>query len=128
MVRWWDEAPEEIPRKQARAGSESVQDRKLYDKQYREASQLLEDEALKSQTRKGRNGDIMWLQSLQKGGTLSDRTAALTLLVRQAPLHRLKSLEQLIGMAKKRAKHEVQVAMDALKDLFLTNLLPPDAP
>ncbi|CAM9993626.1 unnamed protein product, partial [Choristocarpus tenellus] len=59
-----------------------------------------------------------------RGGTLSDKVAALTLMVQESPMHRLSTLDRLMDLALKKERRTAQMAMEALKDLFITNLLP----
>jgi len=65
-----------------------------------------------------------WLKTVLAGGTASDRLAALTLLVQASPLHALRHLDALLAIAQKKGRRESQQALDALKDLFVNNLLP----
>jgi len=57
-------------------------------------------------------------------GTLSDKIAAMTLLIQGAPLLRLKTLDNLINMAGKGDRRCSQMALEAVKDLMIHNLLP----
>jgi ribosome biogenesis protein MAK21 len=60
-------------------------------------------------------------------GTLSDKISALTLAVQESPLHNVKALETLIGLAKKRSRAQAVDVLRALKDLFAQgSLLPGD--
>ena len=55
---------------------------------------------------------------------MSDRVAALTLLVQESPIHRTQHLDQLLQMAGKQSRRESMPVLLALQDLFLTDLLP----
>ena len=58
-------------------------------------------------------------------GTLSDKISALTLSVQESPLHNMKALESLVGLAGKRSRGQAVEVLGALKDLFGPgNLLP----
>lgn len=57
-------------------------------------------------------------------GTVSDRVAALTLLVQESPIHRCLYLDQLLTMAGKQSRRESMPVLLALQDLFLSDLLP----
>lgn len=60
-------------------------------------------------------------------GTLSDKISALTLSVQDSPLHNVKALENLVGLAGKRSRGQAVEVLGALKDLFgAGNLLPSD--
>ena len=55
-----------------------------------------------------------WMRTVLSSGTLSDKSAALTLLVQDAPVHTLKSLEILIGMCSKKGKREALLSLGKL--------------
>ena len=58
-------------------------------------------------------------------GTLSDKISALTLSVQESPVHNMKALESLVGLAGKRNRSQAVEVLGALKDLFGPgNLLP----
>lgn len=58
-------------------------------------------------------------------GTLSDKISALTLSVQESPIHNIKALESLVGLARKRSRGQAVEVLGALKDLFGPgNLLP----
>ena len=60
-------------------------------------------------------------------GTLSDKISALTLAVQESPVHNVKALETLVGLAKKRSRAQAVDVLRALKDLFAQgSLLPSD--
>ena len=60
-------------------------------------------------------------------GTLSDKISALTLAVQESPIHNVKALETLVGLAKKRSRAQAVDVLRALKDLFAQgSLLPSD--
>jgi hypothetical protein len=73
----------------------------------------------------GRSSDARWLSTVLTSGTLSDKVAGMTLLVQEAPLYRVAVIDQLLAMAHKQGRRENTMACDALKDLFLNDLLPP---
>ena len=68
--------------------------------------------------------EVEWIESVLKNGTLTDKVAALTLLVQENPLCRLSPLESLVAMTQKKGKRESMSAVDSLKDLFVNDLLP----
>ncbi|UZJ54836.1 hypothetical protein CBS101457_004156 [Exobasidium rhododendri] len=51
-----------------------------------------------------------------KGGTLSDRVAALTLLAQSSPMHNIDAMESLLNMASKKGREESGKATRALAD------------
>jgi ribosome biogenesis protein MAK21 len=81
-----------------------------------------------SANRQKGGSNLQWLQQAQRGGTTSDKVAAMALLVQEAPIANLRSLDALINMAAKRggARAVVGTALDALKELWLEVLLPPE--
>lgn len=68
--------------------------------------------------------DRKWMQETIKSGTMSDKVAAMALQVQESPFHELGTLEMLVGIATKKQQRPVQLALVALKDLFINNLLP----
>lgn len=65
--------------------------------------------------------------TIMSTGTLSDKISALTLSVQESPVHNLKALESLVGLARKRSRGQAVDVLGALKDLFGPgNLLPSD--
>jgi ribosome biogenesis protein MAK21 len=85
-----------------------------------------EVEAYESKLASATSADRKWMKTVLSTGTASDRLAAMTLLVQESPLHALRHLDGLLALAKKRGRRESQQAIDALKDLFISNLLPSD--
>lgn len=65
-------------------------------------------------------------RTLDKEKTVGDKIAAETLLVQESPVHRLDELRNLLDFALKKKRRERNLAIDALKDLFIHNLLPSD--
>ncbi len=60
-------------------------------------------------------------------GTLSDKISTLTLSVQESPVHNVKALESLVGLARKRSRGQAVEVLGALKDLFGPGaLLPSD--
>jgi ribosome biogenesis protein MAK21 len=60
-------------------------------------------------------------------GTLTDKVSALTLSAQESPLHNMKALENLLGLARKRSRAQAVEVLRALKDLFAQgSLLPSD--
>lgn len=65
-----------------------------------------------------------WMKTVLSTGTASDKLAAMTLLVQEAPVHSIRHIDGLLSLARKKGRRESQQAIDALKDLFTNNLLP----
>lgn len=51
-------------------------------------------------------------------GTLSDKISALTLSVQESPVHNMKALQSLVGLARKRSRSQAVEVLGALKDLL----------
>ena len=60
-------------------------------------------------------GDVLWLKTVLSSGTLSDKVAALTLLIQESPLHTLTYLDSLLAMAAKKGKRESILAIGMLQ-------------
>ena len=64
------------------------------------------------------------LVSSSGSGTLADRISALTTLTKQSGVMALPYIKKLLGMLQKQNVRESLLALDALKDLYATDLLP----
>ena len=64
------------------------------------------------------------MQTVVTSGVLADKVAALTLQLQTAPVHAVAALDGLLTMFKKKGRRETLAAMDALRQLFLQELLP----
>ena len=70
--------------------------------------------------------DEKWMATVLRGGTMTDKVAAMALLIQQNPMVTLPTLDTLLNLAKKKSRRESQLAADSLFDLFQETLLPPD--
>mmetsp|Transcript_26221 Transcript_26221/g.38852 ORF Transcript_26221/g.38852 Transcript_26221/m.38852 type:complete len:902 (-) Transcript_26221:36-2741(-) len=68
--------------------------------------------------------DEKWINEVIRSGTLSDKVAALALRIQNSPPHTLDTLDTLVAMAAKKEQRTSQLALEALKDLLVHNLLP----
>lgn len=68
--------------------------------------------------------DQKWLNSVISSGTWSDKIAALTLRIQESPYHNLENLDILVGIAEKKDLRVSFLALEAIKDLLVHNLLP----
>ncbi|XP_070382583.1 CCAAT/enhancer-binding protein zeta isoform X2 [Dermacentor albipictus] len=75
---------------------------------------------------RARASDMRWVRTVLSKGVLADKVAAHTLLIQESPLHNLASVDALLAMVTPKGKKECLLAMDALRDLFLSDLLVPD--
>ncbi|KAL1485638.1 hypothetical protein MTO96_001227 [Rhipicephalus appendiculatus] len=106
-----DNPPELVSAKRKLAEALFEHDRELYKKH--------------SESR-ARASDMRWVRTVLAKGALADKVAAHTLLIQESPLHNLASLDALLAMVTPKGKKECLLAMDALRDLFLSDLLVPD--
>lgn len=92
------------------------------------ATALLENENVKyAKTNRSASSAHHFYSTIMSAGTLSDKISALTLSVQESPLHNMKALESLVGLAGKRSRGQAVEVLGALKDLFGPgNLLPSD--
>ncbi|KAL8958392.1 MAG: hypothetical protein Q9183_005847, partial [Haloplaca sp. 2 TL-2023] len=92
------------------------------------AKSLLEQENERYASRAGSaNSDRQFYSTIMSSGTLSDKISALTLSIQESPLHSVKALETLVGLARKRGRGQAVEVLGALKDMFgLGSILPPD--
>jgi hypothetical protein len=92
---------------------------------YDRAMALLEGMVTEHGKNNKKNADRRWLGTVLSKGTLSDRVSAMTLLVSDAPLYNLSLLKNIVEMCSKNNRREAGLAIEATKDLFIYNLLPP---
>ncbi|KAL8936601.1 MAG: hypothetical protein Q9216_004844 [Gyalolechia sp. 2 TL-2023] len=85
-----------------------------------------ENELYSSQTGSASSAQQFY-STIMSSGTLSDKISALTLSVQESPLHNVRALETLVGLARKRSRGQAVEVLGALKDLFgLGSVLPPN--
>ncbi|XP_035827033.1 CCAAT/enhancer-binding protein zeta isoform X2 [Aplysia californica] len=116
---WREEQPSQVT---------SLPDAKLVSEAEKLAQRLLTDEIslYTKQRESSKRSEAHWLKTVLSSGTLTDKMAALTLLVQESPLHNLGSVDTLGTMSGKKGRRESMMAVDTLRDLFLTGLLPDD--
>lgn len=116
--RWYDCAPEwPAPGKGGVRGKMG---------QWREVAAAALASASKTYEKRVGSGEGAGTRALAKEKTIGDKIAALTLLVQESPLHRLDELRTLLEFAKKKHRRESGPAIEAMKDLFVNDLLPGD--
>ena len=98
----------------------------LTDRLHEHAKSLLERENKQYSAHKpSASSAHQFYSTIMSTGTLSDKISALTLSVQESPVHNMKALESLVGLARKRSRGQAVEVLGALKDLFgLGNLLP----
>lgn len=70
------------------------------------------------------SSDQKWMNDVIKSGTLSDRVAALALKIQGSPIFEIDTLDLLISYCHKKEQRPAQLALEAVKDLMVHNLLP----
>ncbi|KRZ93788.1 Trehalase [Trichinella sp. T8] len=121
VQRWFDAKFTDV------VGSQPLSEHSLM-KMEAYAKQLFQNQAVnyekETMNKKNNSNQLRWMNSVASGGTLSDRVAALGMLVQQSPLHNLKHLDTLLNKVTKKNRHEALIAADVAKDLFIEELLP----
>jgi len=59
-----------------------------------------------------------------KSGTLKDKISTLSVLIDESAVHTVKSLDTLMGMVRKKSRHEALWALESMKNLMIETLLP----
>jgi CBF/Mak21 family len=65
-----------------------------------------------------------WMKTVLVSGTSSDKLAAYTLLIADSPMLSISYLDSLLSIARHKSRREASMAIEALRDLFTSNLLP----
>ena len=100
----------------------------LLNRIYIHARALLENENVQyAKSNRSATSAHQFYSTIMSTGTLSDKISALTLSVQESPVHNMKALESLVGLASKRSRGQAVEVLGALKDLFGPgHLLPSD--
>ena len=106
--------------------SDSAANFQQFDEESKRAAVLFTKQEALFNMRKTKDKDAKWLSTMMRNGTMSDRVSASTLSVQQNPVFSIKILLSLVSMAMKNNQREAQLAITALKDLFMNNLMPSD--
>ncbi|XP_031607434.1 CCAAT/enhancer-binding protein zeta isoform X1 [Oreochromis aureus] len=110
-------------------GSSAPQDAALVSQYKSLAQQLFEAEVNLYKTKKSlqKGANSAWMKTVVSSGVLADRMAAMTVLIQDAPVHMLEHVENLVTMVKKKGSRRMGLmAMDTVRELLLSNLLPED--
>ncbi|XP_062857795.1 CCAAT/enhancer-binding protein zeta [Trichomycterus rosablanca] len=105
----------------------SPQDESLVSQYKALAQKLLKSETDLYKTKKNfqKGANTAWMKSVVSTGTLADRMAAMTVLIQDAPVHCLEHIENLVSLIKKKgSRRQGLMALDTLKELMLSDLLP----
>lgn len=69
--------------------------------------------------------DSEFVNTVLRSGTVTDKVSALSLLIQQSPIYSFNMLQStLLSMANKKSRREAIMAIDSIKDLLLSTLLP----
>ncbi|XP_024146780.1 CCAAT/enhancer-binding protein zeta [Oryzias melastigma] len=107
--------------------SSTPQDPTVVNKYQTLARQLLEAEVNLYRTKKNlqKGANSTWMKTVVSSGVLADRMAAMTVLIQDSAVHMLEHVESLVSMVKKKGSRRMGLmAVDTLKELLLSNLLP----
>lgn len=107
--------------------NESAQDESLVSQYKALAQRLLQADTELYKTKKNlqKGANTTWMKSVVSTGTLADRMAAMTVLIQDAPVHCLEHIENLFSLVKKKgSRRQGLMALDTLKELLLSDLLP----
>ncbi|XP_069033548.1 CCAAT/enhancer-binding protein zeta [Embiotoca jacksoni] len=110
-------------------GSSAPQDPALVSQYKTLAQRLFEAEVhlYKSKKSLQKGANSAWMKTVVSSGVLADRMAAMTVLIQDAAVHMLEHVENLVSMVKKKGSRRMGLmAMDTLRELLLSNLLPED--
>ncbi|KAM9798285.1 CCAAT/enhancer-binding protein zeta [Neosynchiropus ocellatus] len=91
------------------------------------AQQLYQSEVDLYKTKKNlqKGANSAWMKTVVSSGVLADRMAAMTVLIQDAPVHMLEHVENLVSTVKKKGSRRMGLmALDTLRELLLSNLLP----
>ncbi|XP_075326920.1 CCAAT/enhancer-binding protein zeta [Odontesthes bonariensis] len=108
-------------------GTSVPQDAALVSRYKTLAQQLFEAEVELYKTKKSlqKGANSAWMKTVVSSGVLADRMAAMTVLIQDAPVHMLEHVEHLVAMVKKKGSRRMGLmAIDTLRELLLSNLLP----
>jgi len=97
----------------------------VLDQAHKYALSLLQAENAAYTSQSAASSSHNFMSTIMSSGTWNDKVSALTLVVQESPLHTMKPLESLIGLAAKRTRSQALLALGALKDLFCQGVILP---
>ncbi|XP_077990982.1 CCAAT/enhancer-binding protein zeta-like [Glandiceps talaboti] len=118
--KWYDE--EEV---ESKTSVSSPPDSDVVEKYRQRAVKIFEAEVALYAEKKSNEKTTSnnWMQTVIKSGTLGDKMAALTVMIQDSSIHNFGKLDTLIAMTKKKGRREAIMAMETLKELWLSHLL-----
>ncbi|ODQ65289.1 CBF-domain-containing protein, partial [Nadsonia fulvescens var. elongata DSM 6958] len=97
----------------------------LIERLHNKAKNLLQlDNEIYKQENNTSSSQRQFLSQILTSGTLNDKISAFTLLIQESPLHNMKSFESILGLCKKKSRTSSVQGISALKDLFISGVLP----
>ncbi|XP_013145408.1 PREDICTED: CCAAT/enhancer-binding protein zeta [Papilio polytes] len=119
--KWFHQIPEE-PTASKTLSQDQIEELR------KEASSALHGDTLAYETKSNRSGssDQQWARTLLNKGAIGDRVAAATILIQDNPIYNLTALRNLVNNVKPAKKKDGIVIIDALSELFVSELLLPD--
>ncbi|CAB1342741.1 unnamed protein product [Coregonus sp. 'balchen'] len=108
-------------------GTSDAQDESLISQYKALAIKLFEAETglYKSKKNMQKGANSAWMKNVVSAGTLADRMAAMTVLIQDAPVQSIEHVENLVSMVKKKgSRRQGLMALDTLRELFMSDLLP----
>jgi ribosome biogenesis protein MAK21 len=91
----------------------------------RYATSLLEADNSLAASKVFQSSSHKFMSTIMTSGTIEDQISALTLAVQESPVHNLKTLGNLLGLAKKKSRNHALMALAALKDLLAQGVVLP---
>jgi len=107
-----DSPPSTVPDRTVNRHLASIGNLKLY------ADELLELDTSAYNAMHSYRSSEKFMSTIMTSGTFSDKVSALTLSIRESPLHSRKGLETLINLAAKKSRGQAIAALEALVDLL----------
>ncbi|CAH2061987.1 unnamed protein product, partial [Iphiclides podalirius] len=120
--KWYHQLPEEPTVTNKSLSQDKIEELR------KEASSALHGDTLAYETKTNRNGssDQQWARTLLNKGAIGDRVAAATILIQDNPIYNLMALRNLVSNVKPAKKKDGIVIIDALSELFISELLLPE--
>ena len=129
QAEWHAAQLPELPRTTRRGSSHaSISNLESTERLKKFAKELLHQEnELYASSKSSKSSAHQFYLTVMSSGTLSDKISALTLSVQESPVHNVRAMDALVGLARKRSRAQAVDVLGALKDLFAAgSLLPAD--
>ncbi|TNV85590.1 hypothetical protein FGO68_gene17657 [Halteria grandinella] len=90
---------------------------------FKQAEKLTKDKETEHYAKLQKDKDGQFYLNMLKQGTMGDKISALSTIVQRNPQCSMSYLTTLVGMSKKKNRKMAELAINAVKDLFIFNLL-----